>query len=214
MNGYVFAVVVGTDFHIKTWILLSALLSHHSRFFKAAIERSFREAKESRVTLSEESPVVFEHFVQWVYIGDYHHLKKAEEGLAQCDVPMRSAEVWVLVDRLCCIGLKDHAMRHLIQMHERHVGDPTSLCFMRLDIVAYAFANTAPNSKLRIFCVDSLVWHTKQNDHNREMRMADMDTPEWDILYGNCDDFFRAFFHIRATCTRALSSSSHGRKMR
>ncbi|KAF2692218.1 hypothetical protein K458DRAFT_244869, partial [Lentithecium fluviatile CBS 122367] len=44
-----------------------ALITHHSKFFSAALTGHFEGACEKTVNLPEEDPLIFEFFVFWLY---------------------------------------------------------------------------------------------------------------------------------------------------
>lgn len=58
---------VGLDGQQRTWMLPKGLLSHHSEFFRAALEHDFKEGIERKVTLPEDDPRDFEIFVYWLH---------------------------------------------------------------------------------------------------------------------------------------------------
>jgi hypothetical protein len=61
----------------KKIIVHQALLVHHSSFFRAALTGKFKEAEDKTIKLEEESPIVFEFVVHWLY---YKRFPDADKG--------------------------------------------------------------------------------------------------------------------------------------
>jgi len=58
-------VLVGTE--QAKFTVHEDLLTHHSPFFRKALQGSFKEAEDKTVTLTEECPKIFEFFMHWLY---------------------------------------------------------------------------------------------------------------------------------------------------
>ncbi|KAI8937047.1 hypothetical protein NX059_006266 [Plenodomus lindquistii] len=55
-----------------TWTLSTALLLHHSGYFRRACRPdTFREGKERKVTLTDFEPAIFDLFVEFMLYGKY-----------------------------------------------------------------------------------------------------------------------------------------------
>lgn len=69
------------------FVVHSALLVHHSAFFRAALTGSFKEAGEKVVKLPHEQCTIVELFVHWLY---YHDLPTRDAGDAKHLVQQRA----------------------------------------------------------------------------------------------------------------------------
>ncbi|KAL8774179.1 MAG: hypothetical protein Q9194_004122 [Teloschistes cf. exilis] len=59
--------------------LHKAIISSKSKFFRAAMEGSFKEAVEKKVRLPEEDPDLFPHYLSWVYGNDSMQLDHEDD---------------------------------------------------------------------------------------------------------------------------------------
>jgi hypothetical protein len=58
---------VGSNNEQKRFVVHEDLLTHYSKFFRAALKGGFKEANERIIPLGEQSPRLFELFVHWLY---------------------------------------------------------------------------------------------------------------------------------------------------
>ena len=79
------------------------LLCAHSPFFEKCLKSSFLERQRDEVELPEDSPEVFEHFVNWIYREDVF------EPTDETSVDL-AIHTYVFADKLCMPALKNRLM--------------------------------------------------------------------------------------------------------
>lgn len=131
------------------------MLVRHSRFFAAALEGLFLESKTLKVTLSEDEPLAFELFVQWLYLG---HFKSQDED-PHSTTSMRLIKAWILGDRLDCPMFQDHVMLHLIERQNSQYLDRAVINYV------YNDSTTIPGSKLRRWLVHTVLHETSRDQY-------------------------------------------------
>ncbi|KAL8893561.1 MAG: hypothetical protein Q9192_005144 [Flavoplaca navasiana] len=109
----VVTVRVGSGEEVKSWAIHKGLLTHHSPFFAAALNGSFKESTSNVVELIEDSPEAFKLFVYWLYTGDFE-LASDTKGL-----PRIACLAWALGDKLQCPVFQDLAMLQLLDYHKQ-----------------------------------------------------------------------------------------------
>ena len=63
-------IVVGNESGAsKIFTVHKALLCHHSSFFEAACKGNFKESFTNQIHLPEDEPIIFDDFLQWLYLG-------------------------------------------------------------------------------------------------------------------------------------------------
>jgi hypothetical protein len=67
----------------KRFIVHQDLLTYHSEFFRAALTGKFKEAEEKTVPLPEDSEVIFEFFVHWLYHKEFPTTDNASTELLE-----------------------------------------------------------------------------------------------------------------------------------
>lgn len=151
----------------KTWFLSRALLCHFSPFFKERQGATNSTAFAIRVELTDEYPIVFGLFVEWMLSKQY-------------DTPISPASVahtvdinaWVLGARLGVEDFQDYAMRRLYSQYTGvFVAQPVTS-----DLVREVFTKTIGGSQLRKFFV-----HVLAEDFTNLDRVKGT-TEEWDTV--------------------------------
>lgn len=142
-NTTAIEITVGPKDEEVSWILPKSLLTHHSKFFDAALNGTFAESNSRSVTMPEDNPDAFRLFVQWLYIGDIM-IDDADEWL----------EAWVLGDKIGNIAFRNCAMSKLVNDHEHYCIDST--------IVATVYRKSALGSKLRKWALDQVLFDSSK----------------------------------------------------
>jgi len=176
-------VTVGQSGNNSTWSLPKKLLTHHSPFFAAALDGNFAEANSKAVSLPDEKPMVFEAFVQWLYIGHF----KVEHGKVSSEV--LCAEAWILGNKIACLPFQDHAMLQLINLHEKDCIDPT--------VLELAYTATTENSKLRSWALAQFMCDS--------FTLKSSDADDWQELSKKLDGFAVDVIN----CLRSKRMDSH-----
>jgi hypothetical protein len=161
-----------------TWSLPKELVSYYSIVLKEACERPVQEGRETRITLPQDDPLIFELFVEYMYYGLYTTpLSLPTVNGIQSNI---DAQAWVLGDSLRSVELKNAAMSRLHESYTiNFVQKPKSVT---PEDVKYACTNSAVGSKLRQFFFDFVVTHFADSVHVAGT------TEEWDeVLVEHAD---------------------------
>lgn len=145
-------ITVGPAEQQRTWMLPKALLSHHSEFFRAALEHNFKEGIERKVTLLEDDPRDFEMFVYWLHFQGLpiDFLLVAADRM-KVDDAWLGFRLWVLGDKLLAPEFQNLIMHSIYSFHDSGF----NLIFP--EEVDYCFSNTHPSSPLYRFVMDFTV---------------------------------------------------------
>ncbi len=108
-SSKVISVLVGPD--KKAYTLHKDLLCAHSPFFQKCLESSFLEKKQDQVELPEDSPEVFEHFINWIYREDV--IKPTDQASLELAI-----QTYVFADKLCMTTFKNRIMTRIRAYHE------------------------------------------------------------------------------------------------
>ncbi|KAL9025528.1 MAG: hypothetical protein Q9180_007649 [Flavoplaca navasiana] len=138
---------VGSGEEVKSWAIHKGLLTHHSPFFAAALNGSFKESTSNVVELIEDSPEAFELFAYWLYTGD---LAPSDLAPGAKGLPRIACLAWALGDKLQCPVFQDRAMLQLLAYHKRE-------WFME-DTIRLIYNISPQGSKLRSFVVDVICY--------------------------------------------------------
>ena len=142
---------VGSGDARKVWYLPDKLLKSKSTFFTAALEGGFAEGISRIITLREENPDIFQHFVVWLYFGG-DQIAASDQGSLAC--------LWALGDRLGCPLMQDDAMCDLIYFcYNDHIDE---------DTLNKIYELSAPNSKIRRFAVDQCLFDVREGCPERD----------------------------------------------
>jgi hypothetical protein len=145
------------------------LLTYHSLYFRAALTGGFKEAEDKVVTLADESGLVVEFFIHWLY---YQRLPNADDHAdlygawndGEADGRLKTSnliQLYVFCDKFDVPELKIDAMTHLFNHmeHEESSGLPST------DDIRFAFDNLPEFAPLLRFLVDiycywatSIIW--------------------------------------------------------
>ena len=128
------------------------LLCDTSPFFKAAFTKDFKESSEKAMSLPEDDVDTFERFACWLYNQDIK-LSGYDTNEGADERYMQLAMLYTLADKLVVTGLKNEAIKNLIETRSK-AGHPP-----QQPIVTHGYSNSRENSSLRKFIVACHVWH-------------------------------------------------------
>jgi hypothetical protein len=183
-EGPTVEVTVGTGTEERTWTLPKALLSHHSRFFRAAFEQPFKEGLENKISLPEDNPLAFEVFHDWLLLKrlpenftDIADLEWTETG----SHVYLTYQIWVLGDKLLASGFKNAAMKEIWNVFKPY----NATEYLSPEEVAYCLANTSPTSLLREWVLDVVIsrWATLKENHRTTHELWEETFEEHEELY-------------------------------
>jgi hypothetical protein len=131
------------------------VIRESSSFFKAALDGPFKEAAESKVTLPEDDPDVFEQFLQWIYTKAYNILPLADTSSETlCKQSGQYIRLYVFAEKTQVEPLKHHILRQLFAFHQRFRKVQT----VTYESVEFAYDHTPPKSALRRLLVGMFIW--------------------------------------------------------
>jgi hypothetical protein len=108
-SSKVITILVGPS---KTsYTLHKDLLFAHSPFFENCLRSNFLEKQKDQVELPEDSPEVFEHFINWIYREDV--IKPTDQASLELAV-----HTYVFADKLCMPAFKNRLMTKIRAYHE------------------------------------------------------------------------------------------------
>ncbi|TKA67598.1 hypothetical protein B0A49_04580 [Cryomyces minteri] len=189
-------VQLGSDATAEEYAIHKGLISHHSHFFRKALNGHFREAVENHVTLEDEDPAVFHIFYLWLYSSRLYDVDKRKPN----HVPLSEetlVRTWVFGDKRGVPGLQDAALNSLVSLlANRWTADEA--------IVRLAYENTLEGSPLRKLYV-RFVAYTRSVD-----KFFESDGKAQKEGEGFSMDFMRDL--VRALCERAGARTLMGRE--
>ncbi|KAL9101782.1 MAG: hypothetical protein Q9163_003001 [Psora crenata] len=162
----------------------------------------YSEGSTNSVTLSEDEPEVFQLYVQWLYVGRFEYRKDPPHAL-------RSAQAWVLGDKLQCEAFRDHAMVQLIRFHRDvaepnfPLGKPPRKNVLDTSTLHCAYENSLPGSNLRAWALDCFVRQSV------EYRLVH-DAKKWGELAQTLDDFAADLAHAFAKQSPTGNATDNG----
>jgi hypothetical protein len=124
----------------KCWRVHRQLLCTASPFFKTALNSSFREGAERKVTLKEDDNIVFGLFVQWLYSGSF-----------TCRSIELLLRAYVLGDKL---GAKAFQNMSFDKVHSLN----SQQCLFTPQQAIWVSEKTLPNSALRKFTMHTMAF--------------------------------------------------------
>lgn len=139
----VIEITVGQQDEKVSWILPKSLLTHHSKFFNAALNRTFAESNSRSMTMPEDNPEAFRLFVQCLYVGDI------KTGDVQAWI-----EAWILGDKIGITAFRDRAMMKLIYHHTHW----TLVC----TTVGTAYRRSVLGSKIREWALEEFRFQSSE----------------------------------------------------
>jgi hypothetical protein len=108
-SSKVITVLVGSS---KTsFTLHKDLLTKNSPFFEKCLRSGFLEKQKDQVELPEDSPEVFEHFINWIYREDV--IKPTDQDSLELAI-----QSYVFADKLCMPAFKNRLMTKIRAYHE------------------------------------------------------------------------------------------------
>ncbi|KAK5165651.1 hypothetical protein LTR04_001090 [Oleoguttula sp. CCFEE 6159] len=182
-------VQLGSGATAKEYAIHKGLISHHSLFFRKALNGYFREAAENRVTLDDEGPAVFHIFYLWLYSSRLYDVNKLKPN----HVPLSEetlVRTWVFGDKRGVPGFL------VTLLANRWTADEA--------IVRLAYKNTLEGSPLRKLYV-RFVAYTRSAD-----KFFELDGKAQKEGEGFPMDFMRDL--VRALCERAGVRTLMGRE--
>jgi hypothetical protein len=125
-SSKVITVLVGKS--KASYTLHKDLLCTHSPFFENCLRSNFLEKQRDQVELPEDSPEVFEHFVNWIYREDV--IKPTGQTSLELAI-----HTYVFADKLCMPAFKNRLMSSIRAYHESTaVHLDTMLLWCTLDV--------------------------------------------------------------------------------
>lgn len=134
----------------QRFVVHRSIITQHSAFFRAALEKGFRESAEKIIRLPEADVKTFEVYMQWAYHGSIVTMTP-EEQLHDLGAPRRFAnlaDLYVLADRLEDMGLRNATIEEIKRVTIEVNNDPGP------EAIAIAYENTHDTSKLREYVRD------------------------------------------------------------
>jgi hypothetical protein len=154
MGTKVIAVRVGLEGHYTDFTTHEQLISASSDYFKAALGRDWRDAKERLVKLPLCDPKAFQIYVQWLYSGPLYAASSKD--------PTPTID-WAIVTQGYLLGdyLQDSNYKDTVLdvMRERIKSCNISECtLLVLGYVKEIFQETSSQAPIRRLLVDTAVW--------------------------------------------------------
>ena len=176
LKGPSIEIVVGTKPQ-ETWCLPKNLISEYSPFLKAACSLDFKEKEENRILLPDEDPLIFSHFVEWMYYDEY------TPGTAIDGTPNTvGVRAWVLGDKLMSTAFKNYVTERVYNDYDYKPFGANSNAKVTTGVVAFVCNNTVLGAKIRQFYIDLVVTNFSSPD-----RVVGS-TEEWDSIMMDFDD--------------------------
>lgn len=125
----------------KVFTVHEALLCHESKYFRTALQGSFRESQEKYLELDEEDPDIFSVFIYWLYGRD---LPSQEETASKLP------SLWALGDRRIVPWLQNEVINILHQLSLSQQDKP-GIAPISISNLKPTWDMTQANSKLRSF---------------------------------------------------------------
>lgn len=135
------------------------MLKHHSEYFSAALNGSWKEAEENSITLNDIDPKTFEVFVHWLYIqkiateGEVDDMLETYPSDEHDDDPYITVLTKAVVfgDRFLVPDFRKAAQNHIVEsiLYQDEVRQPAFLYASK-----YAFENFSEDHLLCEFFID------------------------------------------------------------
>ena len=123
------------------------LLSHHSSYFRAALNGPFQEAATGEVVLKDEESRIFEVFNTWLYTGK---VTQEVDGVDTACEWYQLTRLYVFADKRGIPRLKNAVVNDIVNKPHKKTGIHSQ--------VDYVYSNTPVKSLLRKLLVDILIW--------------------------------------------------------
>lgn len=134
----------------KAFALRKDVLIEHSRFFRAALSGSFKQAAEQIIRLPEIEYEAFERYVQWTHTGsiDVADIEDPADTRTR-ETETMLTRLYVVADRVENMLLRNQTMTAMVDVLEQTGKLPSTLA------IQIAYEHTADGSCLRRFLVDA-----------------------------------------------------------
>ena len=186
LQGPTLEIIVGTEGKTAIWNIAKNLLSHHSKFFRAACYQPFKEGLENSISLPDHDPDAFKVFVWWLY---YEHLPTDFRRIAGGEGVWLGLKAWVLGDKLLATEFQNCTMHLIWKCYNPDSSDRYNVLPSE---IMYCWENTPPGSNLRRFISDLVCrcWSAASCDPPKE--------EEWKDLFDQLPDLRNdVIFHFR-----------------
>jgi hypothetical protein len=159
------------------------LLCFYSDFFRAALEGSFKEAKEGKIELSDVTIDTFEAFQVWLYSQSLRNIEEPQDSSKPLKLPGFGtlARLWVFGDKYQIPLLQNCAIDALRQ---KEIEENS----FHVVAVAIAYENTMDGSPLRKFVIDLCVFRMHHSGDEKRI-FKDSNLGNWSKEA--CVDFIR-----------------------
>lgn len=144
----------------KRYSVHEALLTRYG-WFREKIYDSSDVSSQGSITLHTEDPKVFELLISWLY-------RKRLKAISTTDAKVAREEVTLYVDlylRACVWEM--HELQNAL-MDRLKAGPTCAYGFLPLALIKKIYQNTAPQSPLRSYIVDSFIYRGVKGDEDAE----------------------------------------------
>jgi hypothetical protein len=117
VSRIVAVVVEETTYHLH-----SSLLCLKSKRFKRALTGGFQEEKDLKIDLTEESPDLFSHFIDFLYMSEWKPICKSSSDLTHLP------ELYAMGERLLAHDFQDSVLRTFIDNVKTYTLETSQLC--------------------------------------------------------------------------------------
>ena len=145
------------------------LLCLASEYFCACLQGRFEEASSLEVSLPDVDPVLFCMFAKWLYTGDVAPFPK---GMGDGLVADFMVDLYVLGERLLCVGLRNRAMDILQETLQNIAAE------LRLAVKVIALGEPLRQSKLLNYLVDQIAYNSTRSGLDRYLEDT-VERQEW-----------------------------------
>ena len=144
------------------------LLCNTSSYFRAALNGSFKEAKEQKIELEEEDVTTFKHFQYWLYSRTLLMTQQSENDIE-----------WDILVDLFILG-EAHGIPHLQNAAiDGLVSKQISTGWTPLHLISRIYENTPEKSPIRRLFVDWTHWKAHLNPETESEAWFDNQTYEY-----------------------------------
>ncbi|KAI9748389.1 MAG: hypothetical protein M4579_007240 [Chaenotheca gracillima] len=186
-------IVVGSGENQAQFQVHKDALCGYIPYFYKALCGGFREALESKITLLNEDPAVFQEILHCVYGRPMIHPSGPEDGLLL-------VKMWVLADRFRISGLQGNIDDNLMSFaNERDVkfmdnGGVVDQCFQNPEAIELVYGSTPDSCPLRELFAAWNAWHCVSEPRNFAANAA-----VFENVPGFAKDVLRFMTHFSAS---------------
>ncbi|KAF2167852.1 hypothetical protein M409DRAFT_21999 [Zasmidium cellare ATCC 36951] len=165
-SGGIVTIKAGTGEGQQTFSIHEDVIKENSPFFRAALDKKWKEGQARAVELPEDSPEVVAAYVDWCYSKEIMCKKAGSSNeYTRLDIHREQwilAELYVFGEKVQDDSFCDSVMTALTEACELEVNEPLDeqfgYCFLPEDgIVSLIYDGIPPNSPARRFVVDMYV---------------------------------------------------------